>query len=434
MAPSTVEQGQRQKGLALLLLLALLPCIVEVSGMPCPGNAVFVHSSDDQEDYCACAPGLLCIGSECTHGSQNNPNSFRPQMAGFPWRCIDCRCVDGLTGDRNASGEPRVLHLTSELAYPDYPDRHFDDICVITGPSAHLPRALPNITWLHFPKCGTSFETILYSAVCQSTDNSVRLRNPSQEVKDVYTATTCRYCYDPCFHSMNECFISEMPADGLIRPGRAFVTKMCTSKYVGAAKGHTPLRDAVLELNTNLVAMFRNPLTRLKSAYNHARHAYGLVGRNDLANMSRDWPLKKWAEWPGIAHCQTKMLLGQHCGSSFVPTRDDFNEALRRVDEHFAFVGLVEAWNTSVCLFHRMFGGRIDEMELFNTRPGTHIVERFSETYRMATDDDLHELTIENDPWDYELYQYVRKKFISLLEEYGLEVPDHIRHPKDIYH
>ena len=33
------------------------------------------------------------------------------------------------------------------------------------------------------------------------------------------------------------------------------------------------------------------------------------------------------------------------------------------------FLGLTDEWNRSICLFHKMFGGEISDIELRNIRP-----------------------------------------------------------------
>ena len=78
-----------------------------------------------------------------------------------------------------------------------------------------------------------------------------------------------------------------------------------------------------------------------------------------------------------------------------------------------------------------MFGGRVHENELLNLRPAN--TERYEHKFRIASNDDLRALTRDDDPLDYALYEFVRERFIRLLQEYGLQVPDHILNPPDIY-
>lgn len=76
----------------------------------------------------------------------------------------------------------------------------------------------------------------------------------------------------------------------------------------------------------------------------------------------------------------TKMLLGITCGHMVKLTEEDVTEAIRRIHEDLAFVGIVEYWDQSICLFHRMFGGAIDESELKNLRPGEYGEEETTHT------------------------------------------------------
>lgn len=102
-----------------------------------------------------------------------------------------------------------------------------------------------------------------------------------------------------------------------------------------------------------------------------------------------------------------------------------------RLRENFAFVGLVEAWNASICLFHRQFGNAMHSTEIANLRPGE--TDKYADRFRLASREDLLELTTEDDPYDYEIYQLARQLFIERMQRYGLIVPEHILYPPDIY-
>lgn len=66
--------------------------------------------------------------------------------------------------------------------------------------------------------------------------------------------------------------------------------------------------------------------------------------------------IEDYAKWPGIEACQVKMLLGDDCSVPIPITRAVYEEAERRL-YNMAFVGLTDAFNASVCLFHHMYGG-----------------------------------------------------------------------------
>lgn len=61
--------------------------------------------------------------------------------------------------------------------------------------------------------------------------------------------------------------------------------------------------------------------------------------------------------FPGIAGCYTKMLTHRFCAEAVPLTLSDLRRAENRLRSGMAFVGLTEAWNASVCLFHAQHGG-----------------------------------------------------------------------------
>ena len=53
--------------------------------------------------------------------------------------------------------------------------------------------------------------------------------------------------------------------------------------------------------------------------------------------------------------CMTKMILGYRCASADIEvTHKEVKEAQRRLRDEFIFVGLTEAWDLSICLFHQV--------------------------------------------------------------------------------
>lgn len=69
--------------------------------------------------------------------------------------------------------------------------------------------------------------------------------------------------------------------------------------------------------------------------------------------------------------------------------------------------------------------------EISNLRPAE--IERYAKEFRMASQEDMHELSIDDDPYDYELFVMARRMFIERLQRYGIAVPARIQHPPDIY-
>lgn len=64
------------------------------------------------------------------------------------------------------------------------------------------------------------------------------------------------------------------------------------------------------------------------------------------------------------------MLLGIKCSDvTEEPLKPgDLKRAIARVKKEFLFVGITEYYTEVVCLFHRMFGGKVHEHELSNLR------------------------------------------------------------------
>jgi len=99
------------------------------------------------------------------------------------------------------------------------------------------------------------------------------------------------------------------------------------------------------------MGLFRAPASRIVSGFNAGFHHYGMSKRmvgemkesilSDLSKNGMAAALKTYAEWPGIAHCQTKMLLGVACASNKIPNLSE-NDVARAIDvlrNGFAFVG-----------------------------------------------------------------------------------------------
>ena len=154
-----------------------------------------------------------------------------------------------------------------------------------------------------------------------------------------------------------------------------------------------------------VVCFFRSPSQRLISAYWHAQHADGMprsewgLMRERISSIERDmshWREKKadmplsvfqrstpremlplyraamkiYFEWEGIQGCMTKMLVGYRCADMVKVTPQMEAKAAARLRGDFAFVGLTEEWDASICLFHQMLGRPAREIEFLNYRAG----------------------------------------------------------------
>jgi hypothetical protein len=121
---------------------------------------------------------------------------------------------------------------------------------------------------------------------------------------------------------------------------------------------HVPYKNK--EMKNTVVTLFRKPSSRIISAYLfNIMLPAGLPNREDSQKIyhaikSSSIPIHAYATTPGIASCQTKMMLGYFCGEDRNISTIDVNEAKRRVREDLYFFGLTEEPEASANLFLAM--------------------------------------------------------------------------------
>ena len=137
----------------------------------------------------------------------------------------------------------------------------------------------------------------------------------------------------------------------------------CLLGSVQATYKHKPLWGRKAELNA-AVGLFRSPAERIVSAFNYDLHAHELSAKAHsalrdavAATKNRSEQIMTFARWPGVAHVQTKMLLGYHVSSAYTPTPADVELACSRV-QRMKFAGVVSCFDESVALFQRQFPAR----------------------------------------------------------------------------
>lgn len=229
------------------------------------------------------------------------------------------------------------------------------------------------VWWLHFPKCGTSFKTTWCECPMSAT------RNPSQ---------------------------------------------------------HQLLQDS--DDVSQVVAIFRDPSQRLASTYAFVKLA-GVAHKDQgsgdqveaccltdwgwtdeqrskvLDLLDKEVDIGKDDYLQSFRGCQTNMILGQGCMSQYAATKSEIEKAVERVNSFF-FVGLLEEWPLSVCLFNRKATGKhfVRKEQLEDGRPssadgsgGPNVYE----TNGYAKDDA-----------DEAVYASVQKRFEAELAEYKVSI------------
>lgn len=129
----------------------------------------------------------------------------------------------------------------------------------------------------------------------------------------------------------------------------------------------------------NHVGLFREPRARLVSAFNHNKHSFG-IGPARPVFVESVQTLEDYVNTPAIKSCTTKMLIGKMCATPVNITASDRSLALSNL-RGFAFVGLTEAFNASVCLFHHMHGGPVFPFEFAYVREAAPY--QANETFRL---------------------------------------------------
>ena len=140
--------------------------------------------------------------------------------------------------------------------------------------------------------------------------------------------------------------------------------------HVGVAGGHDGIGSYYNQHFGQFAAMFRQPEERLLSQFKY----FGSFGSNRAdwiwRREGREGPsdLREYVHALGGCYVRTLTMDGVACWEPVKPTPSMIREAVRRVEEGFAFIGLAEKWCLSVCLFHEMFGGGFHESEFIKLR------------------------------------------------------------------
>lgn len=243
------------------------------------------------------------------------------------------------------------------------------------------------VSWLHIPKCGSSFIAAVAGAFCPkipSEHSAVCPANSSLSYRQ-YTAFPERQCSSPAsavpycnakgqrplrsqlVWGVEPSYIEHFPADEYCLPGFRWDTKV--HRYLPST--------ANVQFLAGVVTMLREPRQRLISAFDGGVHmCEGDSAALAEAVYSGACNSATFARVPGIEGCQVRMATGcrlidpsspvPHCRSN----ETVLAEAMLRL-RTFGFVGLVEDWETSIDLFHATYGGVTVPSEIEDSRPSS---------------------------------------------------------------
>lgn len=245
------------------------------------------------------------------------------------------------------------------------------------------------LQWLHYPKCGSTFATTFARHACDGLAARGDVFLGAPRPADVPGS-------GPSLGTSDLAAVAQRLCGGAGGTHRVALLRSATlGESLRMFAGHSPLtpgRKARYQ-----AAIFRRPSQRVLSAFHFDRHVWGSEMRSRDGTVAgkhlmrwRDWLKRRpvepyeFAASPGVAGCSARMNSGCFCAarprevdpSTLAAGRPRFEpeqevacawgwktmDAPFRADAadrvaHFAFVGLQEAYNASVCLFHRKHGG-----------------------------------------------------------------------------
>ncbi|CAE7201878.1 unnamed protein product [Symbiodinium natans] len=234
---------------------------------------------------------------------------------------------------------------------------------VLRGPQEQRLQDAQPISWLHFPKAGSSFINAIVHlpGVCPSMSNLTISKDLLGECW--LTKWNLNFCQKACEFDKFTC--PEHPA----------------------YEKHPTITDYSAQ-HGKLMGMFRDPDQRILSGYhddannlaaiNYADYLHEDLRIQNCTYMGDDVPkvpILDFAEsWKGGMAYQ--VLTENPSTQTLDPKRskitlEDAQEAAQRVRDGFAFVGITEEWDLSICLFHKMFGGACHAGDFENTRPSS---------------------------------------------------------------
>jgi len=325
----------------------------------------------------------------------------------------------------------RHLHVADRTHVPRACHQRKEDDCekhALCAWSTNHSRCQAKIAWFHVMKCGSSFGTTLAHFANHSLPALAHVPSCLGSIADV-EEDSCHidqgpkelfvYKY-PLQEWFSEAFWSAFNDNKSHDPGSH---KPIVLKDYDAWKGH-------------FVGFFRSPESQLASAFNHfvasSKFPDNITHRNttDFETFVAGHETRYLAKYAEMSQgLVTKMLTGVFPDNGMAPIKCQFGFdnwlvedpectgqkcrwclqkpdvqvqqlALERLDG-FAFVGLLDYYDLSLCLFHAMFGGECRAVEFMNTRKSW-----YHKNYSV----DLEEMKW-TDPYDEQIWDKVSRTF-----------------------
>jgi hypothetical protein len=247
-----------------------------------------------------------------------------------------------------------------------------------------LVRAVPlpeKVAWFHMPKAGSSFALTLLELpqLCGESAGTLGWAVPTSAVE-----VQCAGIWTPPWCGGTDMLYNQCAEQGFF--------------------GLLP------DLGRSVMGFFRQPEQRLLSDYNYLCPEGSTVENCD----------NKLAFFQEHQACATKMLtatesVNGHCMSIPEPTFAEVALAETYVLQSFAFIGITEEWDLSMCLFNAKFGTPCNPSQFLNEGHGNST----GTTNSWYDTDDLDGFV---DKYDDVLYARATQIFNAELVQYGVTV------------
>ena len=194
-------------------------------------------------------------------------------------------------------------------------------------------------------------------------------------------------------------------------------------------KGMYGYHSAYNGRNRTAITIFRRPSDRLISAYLFngglmQPHGMSMKLRTHISTLKKskaNVSIETYAKFPGIQHCQTKMVLGYACAKEIPLSVEDLEEAKRRINYDFLFIGLTEFPLQTEQLYRSMFPTETIEIEAF--KPRRKVRQNFDHN-RLSNHQLNSVLDKQNcsDAYDDQLYEEALKVFKERCISYNVDI------------
>eukprot|EP00438_Fugacium_kawagutii_P012228 Skav234080 [mRNA] locus=scaffold3591:23667:24668:- [translate_table: standard] len=297
-------------------------------------------------------------------------------------------------------------------------------------------RCQARIAWFHVMKCGTSFGTTLAHFANSSLPEMAHI--PS------CTGTVADPGEDACPHRSSDNFTTKAGEFFEWKyPMKEWFPEVFWTSHSPNPSSHRPILEEDHQMwKGHFVGLFRNPAARVGSAYNHfVASEPGLSTRIKQTNNPAEW-LQTFSQ---VARGTVTQLLSgmfnenpKWCEFKFheLLSQDDYqcksprcrgcvhelpsNRAMDLAIErlhHFAFVGLTDFFDLSICLFHHMFGGQCHPVEFVNMRQHTYEANFLEMLQSQGYDD----------PYDGRIFEEASQIFWSNVAKYNVTTESCLR-------